>query len=107
MKQLSLLAQSAYFNTTNESPAKAAEFEAQAEFQEDIVLQWFKEMDISAPPSLVHKELIARDMISGQTPLTSIRRAISNLTRDGCLRKTETKMRGSFGRNEFCWELVK
>lgn len=94
-----------YHNTTKLPPRKVAEFEAQAERQEDIVIFWFQEMDIPAPPSLVHEELISRNLIGGNTPLTSIRRAISNLTKEGLLRKTDEQMPGAFGRPEYCWKL--
>lgn len=96
-----------YHNTTKLPPRKVAEFEAQAERQEDAVLDWFERMEIPAPPSLVHEELISREMIGAKTPLTSIRRAISNLTKQGLLKKTDEKMPGAFGRPEYCWKLVR
>lgn len=37
-------------------------------------------------------------------PITSIRRAITNLTGDGHLIKTSKTVQGEFGRNEYCWK---
>jgi Fe2+ or Zn2+ uptake regulation protein len=40
-------------------------------------------------------------------PLTSIRRALTNLEKRGLVRKCEEVTVGAYGRNEHLWELVK
>lgn len=40
-------------------------------------------------------------------PLTSIRRAITNLTKDGHLNKTKQKRKGIYGADNYCWEISK
>lgn len=43
----------------------------------------------------------------GRWPLTSIRRALTNLEKRGLVRKCEEVTVGAYGRNEHLWELVK
>lgn len=39
-------------------------------------------------------------------PITSVRRAISDLTRNGDLVKTDKQVMGIYGRKEYVWELA-
>jgi hypothetical protein len=39
-------------------------------------------------------------------PLTSVRRAISTLTREGVLKKTDKQRTGYYGKREYMWRLV-
>ena len=39
-------------------------------------------------------------------PITSVRRAISDLTRDGKLVKTDKQVMGIYGRKEYVWRLA-
>ena len=47
------------------------------------------------------------DLLEGGYPITSVRRAITNLTAGRKLRKTSTKRNGPYGRSSFCWEVRK
>ena len=40
------------------------------------------------------------------TPITSIRRSITNLTKNGNLVKTDQKVMGMYGRPEYVWKLA-
>lgn len=53
-------------------------------------------------PSKVHAICFDED-----TPLTSTRRAITELTNRGWLRKTQRYTRGAYGRAERCWQYSK
>ena len=44
-------------------------------------------------------------MLEGDVPITSIRRAMTNLTKRGVLVKTDHKRRGRHGRSEYMWQL--
>ena len=45
-------------------------------------------------------------VFSGLVPLTSIRRALTNLTNAGELVKTDKQMKGMYGRPEHQWRLA-
>ena len=68
--------------------------------QEDLILDFYRRNPTKAmTPSHVHAFLFARTM----TPLTSIRRAITDLTEVGQLEKTDRKRAGLYGKDEHCW----
>jgi hypothetical protein len=77
------------------------QFEKKAANQDDLVLAFFQRHRRKRgwTPSEVHSAG------AYTCTLTSTRRAISNLTRDGLLRKTEDKRIGPFGRPEHVWRL--
>ncbi|HYG84558.1 MAG TPA: hypothetical protein VD907_06820 [Verrucomicrobiae bacterium] len=88
-----------WYNTTAEAPNQLDIFQQRAEKQEAIVLQLFE----------AHKELspwkafklcrqLGRDF-----PITSIRRAISDLEKQGKLVKTSKQVKGPYGVNEYLW----
>lgn len=87
-----------YHNTTNETE-RLAEYDTKAKTQDEIVYELFK----------IHKELTPSQAYklfrSDLTPLTSIRRSISNLTKEDRLERTEMKKDGIYGRKEYVWKL--
>ena len=90
-----------YFNTTHETGADLKESTRKAESQAKIILRYFKCWeDIEKSPSQLHYELFSRS-----TPVTSVRRAFSNLTKQGELEKTDNTVMGSYGKLEYCWKL--
>lgn len=93
----------AHYNTTAESGAVLVDFERKAQSQDDLILDFYRR-NYHRPmsPSQVHDWLGLRGV-----PITSIRRAISNLTARGLLEKTQTKVSGKYGRPEYCWQLVR
>lgn len=96
-KQLEL-----FYNTTHEEGDVLAACRLQAGSQNEQVLAYFRQHR--------HKHLSADDVwqaLYGGTmvPLTSVRRAISTLTGEGYLRKTEIKKPGIYGRNVYCYKL--
>ena len=96
----------AYHNTAN-AGQRCIEFDGKSIKQEDVILESFQKRDeifsLGWSPSQLFN-LLSKD--GRNWPLTSIRRAISNLTRDGKLIKTDKKCKGLYGRDEFIWRVV-
>lgn len=93
----------AYYNTTPVSDDAAKQFEEIAEGQNKFVLECFKSTGQVLSPSQVYRKLLENGDIDISTPLTSIRRSITNLTNKGLLVKTQTRLIGNYGRPENCW----
>lgn len=93
-----------YYNTTNESGNQLQAFTDKADAQDKLVLALFKQHG-KLSPSKVYELLIKAKQITPATPITSIRRSISYLTRDGYLLKTEDKVKGTYGRSEKVWKI--
>ena len=87
-----------HFNTTKESGNQLSLLNEIAVNQEEKVLELFK----------IKKKLSPSDVweYHKNYPITSIRRAISNLTKKGFLIKTNEKKIGEWNRNEYIWEIV-
>lgn len=99
-----------FFNTTNETGDLLAEYRSKSEHQDERVLKIFEASGPAAAlsPSMVsslYNRLYPERHIYG-VPLTSIRRSITCLTKDGKLEKTSEKRPGLFGRPEFLWKLA-
>jgi len=92
-----------YYNTTNETGEALKDSQVKAETQTEQILTLFKyRPEGHYTPSEIHKLLQRLNC-----PLTSIRRGISDLTKDGKLERTGFKRKGIFGKPEFCWTLKK
>ncbi len=95
-----------YHHTTVLSPTELKEAVQKAETQEQLVMWLFKAFNNSGfTPSRVWSDLIALRKIDRKTPITSIRRSISNLTHEGLLTKMDRQERGYYGRPETIWTL--
>lgn len=93
-----------FYNTTCETGQDLIHFEIKAKTQEEAVLELFKKFKRMTASHCFSKYLIGTG--KRNTPLTSIRRSMSNLTKAGHLRQTDKKMKGSYGRNEYFYELI-
>jgi hypothetical protein len=89
----------AYHNTNGETGQEFKASNIKAVKQEDLILNLFKAAG-SMSPSEVHT------ILAINSPLTSIRRAISNLTYAGKLEKTPNQRKGMYGKSEYIWKLV-
>jgi hypothetical protein len=87
-----------HFNTTKESGNQLSLLNEIAINQEDKILELMT----------VYKRLSPSDVwkYHQNYPITSIRRAMTNLSTKGKLVKTDEKKIGIYGRNEFIWQLV-
>ena len=90
----------AYFNTTNESGQDLEQYIKQAQGQELAILQFFLQ---HSNDTFTPAEVQAGIQDIGL--LTSVRRAMTNLTCKGYLEKTTEKRKGRFNRNNFTWRL--
>ncbi len=88
----------AYYNTNSLSGEALKERRKVTGKQNLKVLEIMRNLK-EATPSKVH------DYILTASPLTSIRRALSTLTDDGYLVKTEEQKIGPFGHPEHVWKL--
>ena len=94
-----------YHNTTNQTGEQLDIFSVAAKSQDEIVLQRFKGGSKMFSPSAIHHFLIAEQRIAKNTPITSIRRSITNLTKKGKLIKTKEQTMSLYGRPEYVWKL--
>lgn len=90
-----------YYNTTNLKGDELKTSQKKAVSQEQKILEIFNKYQIPLSPTEVY-----RNFAPPYAPLTSIRRALSNLTRDGKLEKTSKKKLGMYGKYEHCWQLA-
>ena len=89
-----------YYNTNNLTGFDLKEANRKASTQEDRILQFFeRNQGIRYSP-----EEIQTYCQMATRPLTSVRRAITNLTNDGHLRKTNDMKPGIYGKPVRTWE---
>ena len=91
--------QQGYFNTTRLSGRELAAAQKDARTQQDRIRRLFETMpdDWLAAPSKVHQ------LVGGKAPITSIRRAMTDLTDQGVLTRTDAQKTGPHGKPEFLW----
>jgi hypothetical protein len=92
-----------FYNTINLSGIELFDAEISAQTQEDKILIFFKNNSGNYPPSKIHQILIDRKIIHPLTPITSIRRAITNLTKSGKITMTDEMSEGPLGKPEHQW----
>jgi hypothetical protein len=90
-----------YHNTTDSGGPDKRRYESKAKSQEEKVLRYFKN---TARRGLTPSE-VRRIVFAGIPPITSVRRAITNLTDRGKLIKTDEQKKGPEGRPEYVWRL--
>jgi hypothetical protein len=92
-----------YFNTNNETGEVLMNSEIKAKNQEDLIMTYFRTYkDWCLTPFELQKRLNLFNV-----PITSIRRAMTNLTRKGFLIKSVQMRNGIYGKLNYCWELNK
>jgi hypothetical protein len=105
MKQLGIfdtpLEPRSYHVTTDISAKEQIKREVRCNRQERIILEIFKKHRILSPSHAWKKWNEENDVV----PITSVRRAISNLTKLGYLTKTNAMVDGLFGDREHCWKI--
>lgn len=87
-----------YHNTNNLVGAELHKADQAAKGQEADILRFFQ-----ARPGMYLTPEDASAAVSARTPLTSVRRAISNLTDKGLLRKTTAMRQGKYGKPIHHW----
>ena len=89
-----------YYNTNNETGDTLAESKKKAETQEEVVLAFFKN---NPGQRFIPSEL--GEFVLPGVPLTSVRRALTNLASAGKLVKSPVMQEGSFGKMVHTWRL--
>ena len=94
----------AFHNSIELSGNPLQEADKKAITQEDKILQFFeRKAGKDFTPCEILQALTMNGILPKTTPITSIRRAISNLTAAGKLIKTDTRRQGYFGTLNFAW----
>ena len=88
-----------YYNTTNQKGEVLNDLNVKTERQEVLIEHLYKRY-FRLSPSQAWKLFNKPG-----TPITSIRRGITNLTSDGKLIKTNEKIKGLWGRDEHIYQL--
>ena len=95
-----------YYNTLASTGNKLREYKEKSNKQEDLILELFKlNPKLELSPFEVQTVLKRFNVL--RVPITSIRRAITDLTSDSRLIKTSTRKLGPFGRDSYCWKYKK
>ena len=92
-----------FHNTIEATGQTLIDFEAKAKTQEEVILDLFNQYDKT---DLTPDEVLLLCKFEN-TPITSIRRAITNLTKQGKLTKTNIQRKGQYGKMTFAWKLNK
>lgn len=90
--------ENSFYNTTNESGQQLEIFEQTAKNQEHQIMKIMQ----------LYKKLSPSDVwkwYGKSIPLTSVRRALTNLSKQGKLIKTDEKKKGIYGRDEYVWSV--
>jgi len=92
-----------YYNTTKTTANKLKKFVKTNKGQSKLILELFKiNPKLELSPFEVQTALKRLRLLNA--PITSIRRAITDLTTEGNLKRTDTRKLGPYGRDSFCWK---
>ena len=99
----------AYYNTNNETSNTLQRSWNQAKKQKKLIYHiftslWSDETGTYFAPHQI-KDILS-DRYDENYPLTSIRRAITDLTADGMLVKTDYRVEGSYGKKVHTWRVA-
>jgi hypothetical protein len=90
-----------HYNTTRESGQLALMYDETAAGQEQLIVEFFERF-----PGELFTPFDIQTAVLPRAPITSVRRAITNLCADGRLVKTDTKRAGPYGRPCYCWRTL-
>ena len=90
-----------YYNTTNITGEQLKHAWADAKTQEDKIMVLF----MKYPETLFMPFEVRGKVFDHNTPVTSVRRALTNLTDAGKLIKTGTQKSGEYEKQCHCWKL--
>lgn len=95
-----------YFNTTNLAGQNLYAVVQRSKTQNQVILEFFKKNPTSLYTPFDVREAVWPPEHCNQPPITSVRRAITSLTKDGKLLKTNVKIMGPEGEKNYCWRLA-
>jgi len=91
-----------YFFNTNKTPAEELPQEnKKAKKQTERILDYYKQNkdNIYTPSEILN------NVFNNTIPITSVRRAMTTLTYDKKLLKTDITRKGMYGKPNYCWKL--
>ena len=88
-----------FYNTTHEKGYVLKESHEKARTQEELIYSYFLTFGEPLSPSMILNQLQLK------CPITSVRRALTNLTKDGKIIKTDECVQGAYGKREHLWRL--
>ena len=95
-----------FHNTTSETLHRLRRYRDRALSQDERLLAYFMDaFNAEGRYVLLTPTAALERVFTKSVPITSVRRALSNLTRDGKL-ETSGKVMGPYGRPEHYWRLV-
>ena len=89
-----------YYNTTDQTGEELQTSHQKTKKQDELIYEYFLSSEEPLSPSMVQNNL------NLNCPITSVRRAITNLTKDGLIEKTNSYVTGSYGKKEHLWKLT-
>jgi len=92
-----------YHNSLNHEGETLRSYEQKAMSQDEKILDFFKNTPLTRcdwTPSLINSYVLPN------APLTSVRRSMNTLTKQGKLIKTDEQRMGPYGRPETVWRLA-
>lgn len=92
-----------YYNTNKESGKALITSNTKANKQELKVLKFFQSNNRDEKFS--SEDILSQVDFGRAVPITSVRRAITNLTHAGYLKKTAFMKKGSFGKQIHTWQI--
>ena len=90
-----------YYNTNDESGNNLQGSRQNSERQMDVIYRVF-----AANPNMTLTPFEIETATAKNWPITSIRRAITDLTNAGKLEKTGEKRMGPYGKQTYCWKYI-
>lgn len=90
-----------FYNTINEKGETLKESENKTQNQEEQILTWFK----SHNTALLTAFEVQGYVFGNTVPVTSVRRALSDLQAKGKVIKTDHMRNGLYGKSNHCWKL--
>ena len=91
-----------YYNTTKQKANNLKDWELKALSQEMLVKKFMElNKDLSFTPFEIQEAFVEEDVI---WPITSVRRALTNLTKEKAIIKTDELVPGDFGRPNYKWQ---
>jgi len=93
---------SSYYNTTELTREDKIKYTSKAKAQESEIRSWFLHTNNENTPSEIWEKLFDKKI-----PITSVRRAMTNLTNGTSpfLKKTAKKRNGFYGKPEHVWKI--
>jgi hypothetical protein len=91
-----------FFNTIHESGDELKESERKVNLQGQRILTIMQQIGKAATPAHVHAIYEIRH---GGTPITSIRRSMTDMTNNGYLIKTDEMAKGRYNKPNYKWKI--